>query len=194
MVFDGSKAWNREDDPAEPILAYGRTKREAEPHVLACPGGLVARLSLLYGPSRCGRPAFFDRTMDALRRGEPRAFFEDEFRTPLDLATAAATLASLAATDAVGTVHVAGAERVSRFELVRRAAIALGIDPSARPRQPPRRRHLGRAPARRPLARHDAPRGPPAGPAKADDRTRHLPLKIGPCLGQSPGNDPEATP
>lgn len=128
LVFDGSRSWNREDDPAEPILAYGRTKREAEDAVLAVPRGLVARVSLLYGPSRCGRPGFFDRAIGALREGKPQTFFGDEFRTPLDLRTAAEALARLVGHDAAGRVHVAGAERVSRFELMQRSARALGLD------------------------------------------------------------------
>ena len=129
LVFDGSRSWNREDDPAEPILQYGRTKRAAEPAVAAIPGGLVARVCLLYGPSRCGRVAFFDRAITALRAGQPQTFFADEYRTPLDLATAGLVLARLAErNDAVGVVHVAGAERVSRFDLMRRAAGALGLD------------------------------------------------------------------
>src|SRR4051812_14325492 len=53
LVFDGSRAWNREEDPADPLLAYGRTKRYAEAAVLKGPDGVVARISLLYGPSRC---------------------------------------------------------------------------------------------------------------------------------------------
>ncbi len=130
LVFDGSKPWNREDDPAEPILAYGRTKRAAESFVAATPRGLVARVSLLYGPSRNGREAYFDRTMAALRRGEPQSLFEDEYRTPLDLATAARILIALARSDVSGTIHLAGRERMSRFELIRRAAVALGLDPS----------------------------------------------------------------
>ncbi len=130
LVFDGSRPWNREDDPAEPLLEYGRTKRAAEPAVLACPRGLVARVSLLYGPSRCGRVAFFDRVLTALRHGQPQTFFEDEYRTPLDLATAALALARLLASDATGLVHVAGAERISRHDLMRRAAVALGLDPA----------------------------------------------------------------
>ncbi len=129
LVFSGSRAWNREDDPAEPVLAYGRTKRQAEPAVLAVPGGVVARICLLFGPSRSGRASFFDRAIGAIRRGEPQAFFEDEHRTPLDLATAARILARLAASDEAGLFHVAGAERVSRFELMRRSAAALGLDP-----------------------------------------------------------------
>ncbi len=128
LVFDGSRAWNREDDPARPILAYGRTKREAEPAVLAVPGGVVARVSLLYGPGRGGRPTFFDRALAAIRRGEPQSFFEDEYRTPLDLATAATILVRLAGSDLSGLYHVAGAERMSRFDLIRRAAGAAGLD------------------------------------------------------------------
>jgi dTDP-4-dehydrorhamnose reductase len=129
LVFDGTRAWNREDDPAVPILEYGRTKRAAELAVLALRGGLVARLSLLYGPTRAGRAVYYDRTIDALRRGEPQTFFEDEFRTPLDLRSAAEALTRLAAGEARGLVHVAGRERLSRFILMRRVAAALGLDP-----------------------------------------------------------------
>jgi dTDP-4-dehydrorhamnose reductase len=129
LVFAGSRSWYREDDPAEPILEYGRTKREAESHVLRLPRGLVVRLSLLFGHSRAGIPDFFDRAMEALARGESRTFFEDEFRTPLDYRTAATILVRLIATDATGIVHVAGRERVSRFELMRRTSIARGIHP-----------------------------------------------------------------
>jgi dTDP-4-dehydrorhamnose reductase len=130
LVFAGTKPFSREDDPAEPVLAYGRTKREAEPFVLATPRGLVARVSLLYGFSRSGRDAYFDRTIAALLRGEPQSLFEDEFRTPLDLGSAASALIGLAEAGATGIVHVAGRERMSRFDLIRRAAVVLGIDPS----------------------------------------------------------------
>ena len=129
LVFDGSKSWSKEDDPAEPILAYGRTKRDAEPFVLGVPKGLVARVSLLYGFSRSGRDASFDRTIAGLRRGESQTMFEDEFRTPLDLDTAARALVGLAEVGATGRVHVAGRERVSRLDLIRRAAIELRLDP-----------------------------------------------------------------
>lgn len=132
LVFDGAKPWNREDDPADPVLAYGRTKREAEPIVLAVPGGLVARLSLLYGPTLAmtGRASYFDRILSTLKAGEPQTFFEDEFRTPLDLATAAEALVRLAGLDLGGLVHVGGYERLSRFDLARRTAEALGFDGS----------------------------------------------------------------
>jgi dTDP-4-dehydrorhamnose reductase len=130
LVFDGRKPWNREDDPAGPVLAYGRTKRDAEAIVAENRSALIARLSLMFGASRCGRPGFFDQAIDALQRGEPRTFFVDEYRTPIDLATAADALTRLIETDAAGIVHVAGAERMSRHELMGRAASALGLDPA----------------------------------------------------------------
>jgi dTDP-4-dehydrorhamnose reductase len=130
LVFDGSKSWNREDDPAEPILDYGRTKRAAEPLVLAIPRGLVARLSLLYGFACSPREGFFDRAMAAVRQGQPRTFFSDEFRTPVHYLTAARILIRLGLSEATGIVHLGGRERISRYELMRRAAIALGLDPS----------------------------------------------------------------
>ena len=130
LVFDGSKSWNREDDPAEPSLAYGQSKLEAEPYVRAIPDGLVVRLSLLYGPSRSpGRLTYMDRTVSAWKRGEPQTFFEDEFRTPLDLATAARAIVGLVESTTTGLIHLGGRERLSRYELARRVALALGFDP-----------------------------------------------------------------
>jgi dTDP-4-dehydrorhamnose reductase len=130
LVFDGQHPWRKEEDPADPILEYGRTKRLAEPFVTAIDRGLVARVSLLYGPSRCGRVAYFDKTMEALRRREPQTMFEDEFRTPLDFLSAARALVGLAQSHLTGIVHVAGRERMSRHELILRSARVLGFDES----------------------------------------------------------------
>jgi dTDP-4-dehydrorhamnose reductase len=128
LVFDGAKSWYEEGDAAEPTLEYGRTKCAGELPVLAFEGGLVTRLSLLYGKSRSGRVGFFDRAMAALEAGTPQAFFTDEHRTPLHYETAARILVRLAESDANGLVHVGGPERLSRLELMQRAAAALGID------------------------------------------------------------------
>jgi dTDP-4-dehydrorhamnose reductase len=111
-------------------MAYGRTKVQAEASVLETPRGLVARLSLLYGRSRrASRATYLDRMIDGLRRGEPQSFFEDEYRTPLSLASAADLLARLTKDELAGIIHVGGPERISRFELARRSAAALGFDP-----------------------------------------------------------------
>ena len=130
LVFGGTRSMNREDDLAEPILAYGRTKRAGELALEPFRSAMVARLPLLYGTSLCGRPSFFSRAVDSLRQGEPQDFFADEFRTPLDYRSAARGLVQLATSDASGIIHLAGPERLSRFDLMTRAARALGLDPA----------------------------------------------------------------
>jgi dTDP-4-dehydrorhamnose reductase len=129
LVFDGQKSWYKEDDPAHPLLVYGQTKYAAERFVVAAPRGLVARLSLLYGPSRSRRQGFFDHALASLRAGIPQAFFTDEYRTPVDYSTAANLLIRLTESETTGTIHLGGPERLSRFELMSRAATALDIDP-----------------------------------------------------------------
>ena len=130
LVFGGMRPMNREDDPTEPILAYGRSKLAAERVLEPYRSAVVARLPLLYGPSLCSRPSFFSRAVDRLRQGDPQAYFEDEFRTPLDYRSAAHGLIQLATSDASGIIHLAGPERMSRFALMTRAARALGFDPA----------------------------------------------------------------
>lgn len=130
MVFDGGRSWRAEDDEPRPILAYGATKRAAELEALTAPNSVVARICLLYGPSRCGRATFFDRSIEALRAGKPQTFFDDEHRTPLDFQTVAAIFVALARADFRGILHVGGRERLSRFDLMSRTARALGLDPS----------------------------------------------------------------
>ncbi len=130
LVFDGTRPLRREADPAEPVLGYGQTKRTAELAVPASPSAVIARLPLLFGLSRSGRSSFFDRAIEGLQRGEPQTFFDDEYRSPLDYHSAARGLIHLALSDVAGLIHLAGAERMSRFDLMARAAACLALDPS----------------------------------------------------------------
>lgn len=128
LVFDGSKPDWRESEPTRPSLAYGRTKVAAEHEVTLVPRGLIARIPLQFGPSRCGRESPIDRAIVALRRGEPITGFVDEYRTPLDYGTTARGLVALLGLDRAGVIHLAGRERISRHDLLRRIAAALGLD------------------------------------------------------------------
>jgi dTDP-4-dehydrorhamnose reductase len=128
LVFDGERPPYSESSPVNPLSVYGRSKATGERAVLSNPRNVVARVSLLFGPSRNGRPNFFDSQVAALREGRPLRLFHDEWRTPLGLATAARALAEIATSDVAGLLHVGGPERMSRVEMGHRLAAHLGIN------------------------------------------------------------------
>lgn len=124
LVFDGEHAPYNETAPTTPLSVYGRTKAEAERAVLAA-GGVVARVSLLFGPSLADRQGFFDQQLAALAAGRPITLFEDEWRTPLSFLAAARALLALARSQETGVFHLGGPERMSRLEMGRRLAAFL---------------------------------------------------------------------
>jgi dTDP-4-dehydrorhamnose reductase len=126
LVFDGVKGWYREEDPASPVSIYGATKAAAEAAVLANDANAVVRVSLMFGPTLVGRPSFFDRQLEALRTGNSLPLFEDEWRTPLSLITAARGLLAMADADVGGLLHLGGPERMTRLEMGHRLAAAVG--------------------------------------------------------------------
>jgi dTDP-4-dehydrorhamnose reductase len=131
LVFDGESAPYAETAAPAPLSVYGRSKVAAEQAVLAHAHHAVARVGLLFGPTLNRRPSFFDDQASALRSGRPVTLFADEWRTPLDLATAARALSELALSGATGLFHLGGPERLSRLEMGRQLAAALGADPGA---------------------------------------------------------------
>jgi dTDP-4-dehydrorhamnose reductase len=130
LVFNGEKGWYRETDLPSPVSVYGRTKFAAEQVALGYARAAVIRTSLMFGPTLIGRPAFFDHQIAALRDRRPLRLFEDEWRTPLSLVTAARALLALTSTEFAGLIHVGGPERLSRLEMGLRLAAFLGLDPS----------------------------------------------------------------
>lgn len=128
LSFDGESAPYREADSPSPLSVYGRTKAEAEAVIRSMPRGVVVRVSLLFGPALVGRPSFFDDQAAALRQGQTVKLFEDEWRTPLGLATAARALAAVVESDVTGVLHLGGPERLSRLEMGLRLASHLGAD------------------------------------------------------------------
>lgn len=80
-VFDGEKTEPYvEDDDANPISAYGESKREGEEAVLAASDrNLVVRVSWVFGPDR---PSFIDNIIQRARENNTVAAVADKFSTP----------------------------------------------------------------------------------------------------------------
>jgi len=117
LVFDGKKGNYKETDQVNPLSVYGRTKVEAEEFVLAHSNSLIIRTSLNCGISLSGNRGFNEQMKLAWAQGRTLQLFIDEFRSPIfaDI-TARATL-ELAFSKEKGIFHIAGAERLSRYEI-----------------------------------------------------------------------------
>jgi dTDP-4-dehydrorhamnose reductase len=126
LVFDGEAAPYAESAEPNPLSEYGRTKVAGERAVLAFARHAAVRVSLLFGPSKNGRPNFFDSQLAALRAGRTVRLFHDEWRTPLGLAAAARALVAVVQSNVTGLLHVGGPERMSRLEMGQRLATHLG--------------------------------------------------------------------
>lgn len=125
LVFDGRQGWYRESDAVNPLSHYARTKVAAEEGVLASGGNLVVRTSLNHGRSPTGDRGFNEEMRRAWESGRTLKLFTDEFRTPIAAEVTARALWTLAAGEVAGIVHVAGSERLSRWEIGRLLAETL---------------------------------------------------------------------
>ena len=131
LVFDGSRGGYREEDEARPLSVYGRTKLTGEQGVLEqAPGGLVVRTSIQYGGS-VSSPRRQDIALRAKLEAGTATGYTDEYRCPLHCEDLAAALIELVRGTASGLLHVAGPDRVNRFDFSVALAEALGL-PSER--------------------------------------------------------------
>jgi dTDP-4-dehydrorhamnose reductase len=118
LVFDGRKgAPYVEADPVNPLSVYGETKAEAERVVLNHPRHLVVRTSLNGGVSPTGDRGFNEELRRLWQAGKTSRLFVDEFRCPIPAVATARAVWELALGTLTGLAHVAGAERLSRFEI-----------------------------------------------------------------------------
>lgn len=117
LVFDGRKGSYRETDAVNPLSVYAETKVEAEAVVLANPRHLVVRTSLNAGQSPTGDRGLDEQLFLAWRAGQTMALFVDEFRCPIPSAATARAIWELVNAGATGLYHVAGAEKLSRWQL-----------------------------------------------------------------------------
>ena len=105
-VFDGEKREPyTEDDAAEPVSVYGRSKRAGEERVLEVSDRhLVARVAWVFGPDR---PSFVDWAIQQARDHERVAAVADKFATPTYTLDAADMLGRLMTHDgAAGIFHL----------------------------------------------------------------------------------------
>ena len=119
LVFDGRAGNYDESANVNAFSVYAKTKVESERVVLANPGHTVLRTSLNFGKSPTGDRAFNEQMRRALDRGDTLDLFTDEFRCPISAVETARATWELAMQNQPGLYHLAGAERLSRWEIGR---------------------------------------------------------------------------
>lgn len=114
-LFSGnSRLWTEDQQPS-PVNVHAKTKLEAEHAVSQHPQHLIVRTNF-YGWSSGRKKTAAEWLYGALERQEPITLFDDFFFTPIYVVDLAGILHRMVEREARGLFHVAGADRVSKYE------------------------------------------------------------------------------
>ncbi len=135
LVFDGERdcttSGYSETDGTRALSCYAQTKLMGEgPVMLKSDVNLVLRLPLMIGPSLNGRMKFFDHLVAALKGNRKITLFDDEWRTPIAPDTVAHAIALIIEHHVTGLYHLAGPDRMSRYEIGAKLAQIINADPA----------------------------------------------------------------
>jgi dTDP-4-dehydrorhamnose reductase len=117
LVFDGRRGNYCESDAVNPLSVYAETKVAAEAIVSRAPRHLIIRTSLNGGTSPSGDRGFNEQLRIAFARGQTVSLFTDEFRCPIPAVETARAVWELVSANCHGVYHVAGREKLSRWEI-----------------------------------------------------------------------------
>lgn len=117
LVFDGRAGHYDETADGNPLSVYGETKAQAERLVLRNPQHTVIRTSLNGGSSPTGDRGFNEELRRAWEAGQTVNLFTDEFRCPISARVTARAVWELIEQNHTGLYHIAGTERLSRWQI-----------------------------------------------------------------------------
>ena len=127
QLWRGDKANVTEDEPVSPVNVYGTSKSESEKQVLAvCSEALIIRTNF-FGVGRPWRKSFSDWLLDELQNGRAIKGFDDIYYTPIAIDYLLTHVYSLVQSNAAGIFHVAGRERISKYEFIMQFTAALNL-------------------------------------------------------------------
>jgi dTDP-4-dehydrorhamnose reductase len=124
-VFDGKNSFRNESDICSPKTVYGKTKLLGELEVLnANPNSLVVRVNFFGISER--KTSLFNYFLFGLQKGKALTGYPNVFFTPLYVENTAIAIRRLLDLDVSGVIHVAGKERISKYEFGRLIARVWG--------------------------------------------------------------------
>lgn len=125
-LFDGTSPWKTEADSPVPLNTYAKTKWQAEQVVLqVCPDALIIRTNF-FGWGTSVRMSFSDWILRALAQQRELTMFSDVFFTPILINDLVDVMIELIVRGATGIFHVAGSERLTKYDFALRMAEVFG--------------------------------------------------------------------
>jgi dTDP-4-dehydrorhamnose reductase len=122
-VFDGEKGHYTEEDTPHPINWYGETKLRAEQEVMTLPSWGIYRFDKLYGYNGLGKP---NDLLSKIMADKPFEVNNDQIRQPLLVDDIGRALQRMQELGMNSILHLAGPDKISKFELTLRLARLLG--------------------------------------------------------------------
>jgi dTDP-4-dehydrorhamnose reductase len=130
-VFDGLKDEYTETDIPSPVNYYGKTKTEAERGIMKYnPDSVIIRISLVLGFPLGRGNSFVSQIESKLKNGTGINAPTDIIRTPVDVHTLAKVVMELGQNSYSGIIHIGSLQKINRYDLTCKLAIALGYNPS----------------------------------------------------------------
>lgn len=127
-LWDGLKQFYSEEDPVNPINIYGETKANGEKEVLKSnPLSLIIRTNF-FGSGSTWRRSFSDWVISKLNQKQEFFGFEDVFFTPISVGYLLKFMNDLIEKEYFGVIHVAGSERISKYEFIIKLANHLNLN------------------------------------------------------------------
>jgi len=124
-VFDGQSPYRKESDACSPGTVYGKSKLIGEQEVMKInPNSLVVRVNFFGLSER--KTSLFNYFMFGLQNRQPLIGFPNVFFTPLYVENTTSAIRRLIDLNISGIVHVAGKERISKYEFGRMIARTWG--------------------------------------------------------------------
>jgi dTDP-4-dehydrorhamnose reductase len=128
-VFDGKLGNYREEDQPNPINTYGLSKLRGEEATRnASEKFSIARTSVVYGWGRKFRPNFGSWVYTELEAGRPTRIVKDQYCSPTLDSQLARMLLEVAEKRIPGTIHLAGASKLNRYEFALKIANKFQMD------------------------------------------------------------------
>ena len=128
LVFDGKKGKYVEEDEKNPLSVYGEQKAVAEDEILNIYAeASVFRLPIMFGNPNATSANYLHKFIAQLKACETATLFNDEYRSICGAQSIAKGLHQLLGKTS-GILHLAGSERMSRYDFGMKAIEAFGLN------------------------------------------------------------------